>query len=61
MIFNKAIFYGVSCVLLHSISAKNKILHIYRKNGMSDKGLISELYKQHIKFIINKTSYLTEK
>ena len=61
MIFYKAIFYGVSCVLLHSISAKNKIPHIYRKNGMSDKGLISEIYKEHIQFIINKTSNLIKK
>ena len=63
MIFYKAIFYGVSCVLLHSISAKNKIkfLIFTGKNGMSDKGLVSGIYKEHTKFIINKTSNLIKK
>ena len=63
MIFYKATLYGVSCVLFYSISAKKKIkfLIFIEKNGMSDKGLISEIYKEHIKFIINKTNNLNKK
>ena len=49
----------VFCFIVYQ--QKIKFLIFTGKNGMSDKGLISEIYKEHIQFIINKTSNLIKK